>query len=617
MKRIIIKSFISGLSILGLATSAHAGLLSGIPEEKQKKPLNVRIIQGNPSTKYSVVETIITSNPAKAGDPKKLIQRSELGTIGPEGKVINRNLPLRVPQLGFDIKSNLTDLVPEVVGAVSPNPKVQVAAAAAGSLVEEGLAFLSKELNKGYGNQQKEIRLLELIPSQYYAIDSTNNTVVVKDNFKTDLPLYLQAQANIVPIANELNKAKVEYNKMYQTWQELQKQKKFDEADAYVNKMENYRNGTVVPIEKRFITAAQAVEKYSMHRILIMNDPEGSDSSCQGGLQGRWNLLLYFYLGAKQTNRIKVSFCVPNTEKDQGLIVDLKKNQLVTDKNGEFRLEDGGIAFKSTDDKNITFPADIEAGRVAWDAPQSERINWFREMVTGEGSDLNALMFPFDLLKIAKDMKAQEDEEGKKRWEKTRAAIKNLKEQGGLPKKEASALDDLAATAPAGGAKPGDEQGNPPAGGEPAAGQKPGEAAGEKPKEEPKSILDTLGGLAGKVIEKAPAIISTGKEIFGAGKDVISAIQDKNKKDNEKKDDKPSAKDETSQTTQNYYAILGVPQKATQEEIKDAYKKLALTEHPDKGGDTEKFQKIVAAYETLKDPEKRAKYDESLTEDRP
>lgn len=59
----------------------------------------------------------------------------------------------------------------------------------------------------------------------------------------------------------------------------------------------------------------------------------------------------------------------------------------------------------------------------------------------------------------------------------------------------------------------------------------------------------------------------------------------------------------------DYYAALGVARTATQDEIKKAFRKLASQHHPDKGGDTAKFQEIQAAYDTLGDPAKRAEYD--------
>jgi len=59
----------------------------------------------------------------------------------------------------------------------------------------------------------------------------------------------------------------------------------------------------------------------------------------------------------------------------------------------------------------------------------------------------------------------------------------------------------------------------------------------------------------------------------------------------------------------NAYEILGVPKGASEDEIKKAYRKLASAHHPDKGGDTAKFQEIQSAYETLSDPHKRAQHD--------
>jgi DnaJ-class molecular chaperone len=60
----------------------------------------------------------------------------------------------------------------------------------------------------------------------------------------------------------------------------------------------------------------------------------------------------------------------------------------------------------------------------------------------------------------------------------------------------------------------------------------------------------------------------------------------------------------------DYYAILGLAKDATEEEIKSAYRKLAMKYHPDReGGDESKFKDINEAYETLSDSAKRRVYD--------
>lgn len=65
----------------------------------------------------------------------------------------------------------------------------------------------------------------------------------------------------------------------------------------------------------------------------------------------------------------------------------------------------------------------------------------------------------------------------------------------------------------------------------------------------------------------------------------------------------------------DYYEILGVQRGAGDAELKSAFKKMAMQHHPDRGGDEETFKKINEAYDTLKDPEKRAMYDQFGTTD--
>ena len=63
----------------------------------------------------------------------------------------------------------------------------------------------------------------------------------------------------------------------------------------------------------------------------------------------------------------------------------------------------------------------------------------------------------------------------------------------------------------------------------------------------------------------------------------------------------------------DYYAIIGVPEDASAEEIKKAYRALARKHHPDLNKDEdaeERFKELGEAYEVLKDPAKREEYDQ-------
>src|SRR5437667_11694809 len=65
--------------------------------------------------------------------------------------------------------------------------------------------------------------------------------------------------------------------------------------------------------------------------------------------------------------------------------------------------------------------------------------------------------------------------------------------------------------------------------------------------------------------------------------------------------------------SQDFYELLGVSRTASAEDIKKAFRKLAMQHHPDRNpgdkGSEKKFKDLTHAYDILKDPEKRAAYD--------
>lgn len=73
----------------------------------------------------------------------------------------------------------------------------------------------------------------------------------------------------------------------------------------------------------------------------------------------------------------------------------------------------------------------------------------------------------------------------------------------------------------------------------------------------------------------------------------------------------------STSTISNYYNTLGVSKNSSQDEIRKAYKKLALKHHPDRNNDSkiakEKFQEIAAAYEILGDETKRSVYNHDFS----
>lgn len=71
-------------------------------------------------------------------------------------------------------------------------------------------------------------------------------------------------------------------------------------------------------------------------------------------------------------------------------------------------------------------------------------------------------------------------------------------------------------------------------------------------------------------------------------------------------------KKKSSRPAPTYYAVLGVPPASSYQKLHERYRALAVEQHPDKGGDAEKFKAIALAWGVLRDAERRRKYDAQL-----
>lgn len=94
----------------------------------------------------------------------------------------------------------------------------------------------------------------------------------------------------------------------------------------------------------------------------------------------------------------------------------------------------------------------------------------------------------------------------------------------------------------------------------------------------------------------------------------LKSLQEANPQDNSiARELRQAELEQKKSKRKDFYKIIGVDKDASENDIKKAYRKLAIVHHPDKNPDDEdaekRFKEIGEAYETLSDPEKRARYD--------
>lgn len=535
------------LSVLLLIASQHAlAVINFKVPPGVKKPAKVISVMGDTPKSYTVVYTKITKDPNDQ-EGKPVIIRTVKG-VKPQGAgSAPVNELLAIPQADIILSAGvLPDMIAKVAGVI--DPRAGAAAKGASAVLDESLNIAGQELSKKYGLNAFEVKLIEFLPTEYYYIDNATNSVKVKDKFVTDLEQYTRLLEGYSDIAQNYNNVAVQYNKLRNAIpaQRPPNVPKFAKEradyDAKYNAAKSFYDNNVRSLLLKKLQTESQLTNYSLHRIALMASQDAPGNGCDTiKWQGPWSLYLYYFIGTKQTNRIKVDFCAKK-DIEQNLSVRINGNS----QNAEGNFVPGGVNLEAAnydkpENSTIKFPVQINYQDMKWDSLSSAKYSWFDEMITDEhGGDISTYLYPYDLYvleqKRLKEQADKNDARSKDNAEKFNAAMDELQEamknkgQGGL-------LDKIKGF---GSKKPGHEE----------------ETTGEE---------------------------STGQEVTHTGSE--------------------------SAEGKDYYAILGLSSDASTDEIKAAYKKLALKYHPDRGGDTEKFQELNEAYKILSNAASRATYD--------
>jgi len=437
------------LSLLLLIASQHAlAVVNFAVPPGVKQPAKAISVMGDTPKSYQVVYTKITKDPNDQ-EGKPVIVRTVKG-VKPQGAgSAPINELLAIPQADIILSAGvLPDMVAKVAGVI--DPRAGAVAKGASAVLDESLNIAGQELSKKYKLNAFEIKMLEFLPTEYYYIDNATNSVKVKDKFISDLEQYTRILEGYSDLAQNYNKAVVQYNKLRNAIpaQRPPNVPKFAKEradyDQKYNAAKSFYDNNVRSVLLKKLQIESQLTNYSLHRIALMASQDAPGDGCNTiQWQGPWSLYLYYFIGTKQTNRIKIDFCAKK-DVEQNFSVRINGNSQTDDGTfvpGGVNLE--AANYSKPENSTIKFPVQINYQDMKWDSLSSAKYSWFDEMITDEhGGDIATYLYPYDLYvleqKRLKEQADRNDARSKDNAEKFNAAMDELQEamkskgQGGL-----------------------------------------------------------------------------------------------------------------------------------------------------------------------------------------
>lgn len=467
---------------LGVAWVGLIGLLC-CAQDDNKQTADVKRVVGTVNNTYSLVRTTIrrlspSSSPSTpsvsssmlsgqtgataAAESKPIITREQVGLVGPLRKNSGPiDVSLYIPMLDAKIKTygapQLTNKIGQLVGAVSTNPKGQMAGvgiSTIGVLADYATQVAEQELNEAYGTQDYKFTVLEIIPTAYYQINSTNQKIEVTDRFLEDFPIY-QKQLQRYKIAFELLR---NINKVYAEWVQLYRgnytqlaARNPAAAQRQAQLIRDYYDNAVQPaLDVKNREERALSDMYPPYRIAIMASPMEVGAGCGSSGKGPWEFNIVYYLGAQQTNKIGVKYCVPNPKDNQRLQVSLVHNAINELDSSNQVFVPGGVKLVQalgdpSGQPNINF-----AQQTGYGALETEVFNWFTAMVTSpDGGDISQFLVPFDIYELKKAYVADKEAQKQAKFNTVLASVDQVILQAEKAKREMQAAEEKAKEAAA------------------------------------------------------------------------------------------------------------------------------------------------------------------------